>query len=121
MHYCLDGELQAVQGDKYYPETPMSINFNLWFINEGLLDSSIPRAYDQNVDWMLFVQDDILTPEQIVNQVEQLRTDQWVYLDTTRQLVSLHIAVIKTRQKKAPLERPEPFLAHCVVLIKINY
>ncbi len=84
MHYCLDGELQAVQGDKYYPETPMSINFNLWFINEGLLDSSIPRAYDQNVDWMLFVQDDILTPEQIVNQVEQLRTDQRVYLDTTR-------------------------------------
>ncbi len=84
MRYYLDGELQTVQGGEYYPETPMSINFNLWFINNGLVDSFTPRAYEQNIDWMLFVKDEILTPQQIGNKVEQLRTEKRTYLNTTR-------------------------------------
>ena len=37
--YYIDDVLRASQGGKYYPEVPMSINFNLWFIRDGLIHS----------------------------------------------------------------------------------
>ena len=37
VRYYVDGALFADHGDSYYPETPMSINFNLWFISGGLV------------------------------------------------------------------------------------
>ena len=39
VRYFLDGALLATHGEPYYPEERMSINFNLWFIREGLIDS----------------------------------------------------------------------------------
>ena len=42
VRYFVDGAPLADHGDKFYPEVPMSINFNLWFIEEGL--TRRPRA-----------------------------------------------------------------------------
>ncbi len=41
--YYIDGTLMATHGGIYYPETPMSINFNLWFIT--LQGGSTMRQY----------------------------------------------------------------------------
>ena len=33
--YFVDGKQQAEHGERFYPESLMSINFNLWFIKDG--------------------------------------------------------------------------------------
>jgi hypothetical protein len=37
VRYFVDGQLIAQHGGGYYPDAPMSINFNLWFI-DGIAD-----------------------------------------------------------------------------------
>ena len=36
MTYFVDGIPLASHGGRFYPEVPMSINYNLWFIRDGL-------------------------------------------------------------------------------------
>jgi len=50
--YYLDGGLVAAHGGKYYPEVPMSINYNLWFIDGGGLAPGPTRTYQEDVDWV---------------------------------------------------------------------
>ena len=72
-HY-LDGVLLAEHGGRNYPVVPMSINFNLWFAPVGLLPvSNIARIYEQDVDWVLHVKDQLLTPLQVDERVHSLR------------------------------------------------
>ncbi|RDI24635.1 cellulose binding domain-containing protein [Lentzea flaviverrucosa] len=71
--YYIDGNLVADHGDKYYPETPMSINFNLWFISGGLQGSSAERAYQQEVDYVYFAKDQVLSPAQVKTAVQDYR------------------------------------------------
>ncbi|MDX3660296.1 cellulose binding domain-containing protein [Streptomyces sp. ID05-26A] len=71
--YYIDGALVADHGDKYYPETPMSINFNLWFISGGLQGSSAERAYQQEVDYVYFAKDQVLSPAQVKTAVQDYR------------------------------------------------
>jgi hypothetical protein len=78
--YYIDGALMATHGGIYYPETPMSINFNLWFIT--LQGSSTPRQYKQNVDWVFFVKDQVLTPAQVDGRVTTYRTSNVKHIDT---------------------------------------
>lgn len=75
VRYYIDGALRATHGGKYYPETPMSINFNIWFIEEGLINSTSQRVYQQDVDWVYFADQDILDTREVEAQVEQLRRD----------------------------------------------
>jgi hypothetical protein len=42
--YYLDGVMIARHGGKYYPRVPMSINYNLWFIQGGQLASGQTRS-----------------------------------------------------------------------------
>ena len=37
VRYFVDGKLIAQHGGKYYPDALMSMNFNLWFIDGGLV------------------------------------------------------------------------------------
>lgn len=53
----------------------MSINFNIWFIEEGLINSTSQRVYQQDVDWVYFADQDILDTREVEAQVEQLRRD----------------------------------------------
>ena len=37
VRYFIDGKLFVEHGGNYYPEDTMSINFNLWFIRDGMI------------------------------------------------------------------------------------
>ncbi|UXY14950.1 glycoside hydrolase family 16 protein [Chitiniphilus purpureus] len=70
--YFLDGKPYARHGGDYYPEVPMSINFNLWF-SELTASGKGAREYHEDVDWVLHVKDAILSPAEVSAQVAALR------------------------------------------------
>jgi hypothetical protein len=71
--YYIDGNLVADHSGIYYPETPMSINFNTWFID--LANHTGPTAtYTQQIDYVLHTANNILTPSQISNYVNNYRS-----------------------------------------------
>ncbi|GGP77577.1 glycoside hydrolase family 16 protein [Saccharothrix coeruleofusca] len=80
--YYVDGALVADHGDKYYPETPMSINFNLWFIADGLVGGSGERAYQQQVDWVYFARNQVLSPAEVQSRVAGYRSSGVDHVDT---------------------------------------
>ena len=65
VRYFIDGKLFAEHGDNYYPEDTMSINFNLWFIRDGMIKSTERRQYHEDIDWVFFQANTALTPEQV--------------------------------------------------------
>jgi hypothetical protein len=72
-HY-LDGRLLAEHGGRNYPVVPMAISFNLWFSPGGLMaPSSEPRVYQQDVDWVFHARGQVLSPQQVTQQVLALR------------------------------------------------
>ncbi len=80
--YFLDGKLFAEHGGNYYPEDTMSINFNLWFIRDGMVKSSAKRAYSEDIDWVFFQSGTPLTPEQVDTIVADLRRNSIKFRDT---------------------------------------
>lgn len=82
VNYFLDGDLIASHTGKYYPEVPMSINYNLWFVNGGLIDSSETRQYIERVDWLYFEANKRLTPLEIPARVNALRNAGVLFTDT---------------------------------------
>ncbi len=80
--YFVDRRLLAVQGGKYYPEVPMSINYNLWFIDGGQIQSSELRQYREQVDWTFHAANTVLSPDQVTAQIEQMRADKISYADS---------------------------------------
>lgn len=85
--YWIDDEEIGTHGDEYYPETPMSINFNLWFIRDGQISDSEMREWVEYVDWVYFT-DDALEPADILTQVDDLRADATTFNDTVPALES---------------------------------
>lgn len=71
--YYVDGELLANHGEKYYPEVPMSINFNLWFVEDGLAKSPELRNWVEDIDWVFHQADSVLTPAEVESSVADLR------------------------------------------------
>jgi hypothetical protein len=84
--YYIDDVLGATQGGKYYPEVPMSINFNLWFIDGGLAKSNEIRDYVEDVDWIYFEGGRVLSPSDINTKVQDLRNASIKFQDTTSAL-----------------------------------
>jgi hypothetical protein len=82
VRYYIDGNLFADHGDRYYPETPMSINFNLWFISGGLVGQPGDRAYRQQVDWLYFAENEVVSPDQVRTRVNGYRTAGVDHVDT---------------------------------------
>ena len=80
--YYLDDRLLAVQGGKYYPEVPMSINYNLWFIDGGQIKSSDKRQYVEQVDWTFHAANTVLSPDDVSKQIAQMRSDKISFVDT---------------------------------------
>lgn len=79
-----DGEvLLATHSGDEYPETPMSINYNIWFIENGFDSSGAQRSYQQEIDWLYFVEDQQLTIAEAVWQVIQWRNDGEAFIDST--------------------------------------
>jgi hypothetical protein len=80
--YYLDGVQLASHGGRYYPEVPMSINFNLWFIQGGRLPAGTSRRYEEDVDWVFHRARVSLSPKQVLAAVVQLRRARVVFRDT---------------------------------------
>lgn len=82
VHYFVDGELLDTHGGKFYPEVPMSINFNLWFINGGLTNSDKMREYVEQIDWVFFAADMVLSPEEVESRVGEFQSEDISFMDT---------------------------------------
>ena len=80
--YYLDGTEVADHGDRYYPETPMSISFNHWFIAGGLVADRTPRDYREQVDYVYFAQDEVVPPAEVTARVQQFRARSVGWVDT---------------------------------------
>lgn len=80
--YYIDGKLLDTHGDKFYPEVPMSMNFNQWFIVGGQIDSSEERVYKEHVDWAFHAANTILTPDEVMAAVEGLRLIETYYVNS---------------------------------------
>ena len=82
VRYFVDGNLFAEHGDQYYPEDTMSINFNLWFIRDGMTKSTERRQYQEDIDWVFFQGNTALTPQQIESAVAAMRRSSRSFRDT---------------------------------------
>ena len=82
VRYFVDGKLFAEHGGEYYPEDTMSINFNLWFIRDGMMKVNERRQYAEDIDWVYFQANTALTPEQIEAAVAALRRKSVGFRDT---------------------------------------
>ncbi|WP_295803983.1 glycoside hydrolase family 16 protein [uncultured Microbulbifer sp.] len=82
VRYFVDGKQFAEHSEHVYPEEPMSINFNLWFTAEGLVDSREKRVYQQDVDWVYHNADKILSPAEVTSAVASLRESQIAFTDS---------------------------------------
>ncbi|MFF6998208.1 cellulose binding domain-containing protein [Streptomyces sp. NPDC008313] len=80
--YYIDGREFGRHDAKYLPEKPMSINFDQWLIDLDGQTSTTPRAYDQKVDYVLHVKDQVLTPAQVDAKVAAYRTAGRSFEDT---------------------------------------
>ena len=81
--YFIDGKPFAEHGDRVYPEEMMSINFNLWFIRDGLLPKGEMRKWTQDIDWVFFSTSQ-LSPKEVDAQVSTLRSKGSRFRDTVR-------------------------------------
>lgn len=79
--YFLDGKLFAEHGGEYYPEDTMSLNFNLWFIRDGLMSTKEIRKYEQDIDWAFFVAGAAWPPQQVEDAVADLRRQSIKFVD----------------------------------------
>ncbi|MGW5636489.1 cellulose binding domain-containing protein [Streptomyces sp. NPDC003832] len=79
--YYVDGQHFGTHDAAYLPERPMSINFNQWLIDLDGQTSTTPRAYDQQVDYVLHVKDQVLTPAQVSAKVAALRGAGTAFVD----------------------------------------
>ena len=82
VRYFVDGKLFAEHGGDYYPEDTMSINFNLWFIKDGMVNVSGARQYQEDIDWVFHEAKSALTPEEVEKQVKSLRRNSVKFRDT---------------------------------------
>ena len=80
--YYVDGKLFADHGDRYYPEVPMSMNFNLWFVRDGLLKSGETRRWVEDIDWVFHQMDGVITPGEVESRVADFRARGVKFTDT---------------------------------------
>lgn len=81
VRYFVDGKQLADHGERFYPESLMSINFNLWFIRDGAAKSSEPRSYQEDIDWVFFEAGNVLSPAAVEMRVADFRRRAVKFLD----------------------------------------
>jgi hypothetical protein len=80
--YFVDGAEQVEHGERFYPRSIMSINFNLWFIKDGAAKVEGTRSYNEDIDWVFFISKTALTPGQVESRVATLRHTSVKFRDT---------------------------------------
>jgi hypothetical protein len=61
---------------------PLSINFNLWFIRDGLVNATEIREYVEDIDWVYFAGGQVLPPQDVTARVNDLRQSAVKFKDT---------------------------------------
>src|SRR5437870_3132027 len=82
VRYFIDGKPLAEHGGQYYPRSLMSINFNLWFIRDAAVKSSVVRYYQEDIDWVFHEAKKILAPDEVEAKVASLRRRSVRFKDT---------------------------------------
>jgi hypothetical protein len=82
VRYFVDGKLFVEHGGNYYPEDTMSINFNLWFIRDGMVSANVPREYQEDIDWVFHQVGVSLMPEEVETAVAHMRRASVKFRDT---------------------------------------
>lgn len=82
VRYFADSKLIGQHGGAYYPDSPMSINFNLWFIDGGLTGASDVREYQEDIDWVFHQADVSLMPDEVDAKVSEFRNAAIPFQDT---------------------------------------
>src|SRR5688572_29166269 len=118
--YYIDGVLLAEHGDKYYPETPMSINYNQWFIDGGLVADTAPRKYIEQVDWVYYAGEEVLTPQQADKRVADYRAAKITHVDTVPAWTAPEVIIPLTPTPAPAGPRPFEKEIHKVSGIEIN-
>ena len=81
INYSIDGHLIATHDGEYYPEVPMSLNYNLWFIDGGQIDSTELRQYVEQIDWSFHAANTVLSPGEVSAQIAQMRAGEVSYVN----------------------------------------
>ena len=80
-HFYVDG-LLAAQFSVYYPAALMAIDFNQWFPTGSLVNSSTPRTWLEQIDWVYHAKDTLLTTSQVEANVAAYRAQGIVRYNT---------------------------------------
>ena len=83
--YFVDGNQFSKHSVHVYPEVPMSINFNMWFTPEGLIESNKIREYQEDVDWVYFEKNAVLSPVEIEKKIAAMRLSKTRFVDTVNE------------------------------------
>ena len=82
VRYFVDGAPLADHTGDVYPESLMSINFNLWFIRNGLSPAGAAREYEEQIDWVFHASDAALSPADVEAEVARFRKARVRFRDT---------------------------------------
>jgi hypothetical protein len=79
--YYIDGVQVGDHSGKFYPRQTMTINWNLWFIDTAAHTGGL-STYQQQVDWVLFAKNQVLSPAQATAQAAAYRSAGSTFTDT---------------------------------------
>ena len=80
-HFYVDGVLVSTDS-VYYPAALMAIDFNQWFPTGSLVNSSTPRTWLEQIDWVYHAKDTLLTTAQVQSNVASYRAQGIARLNT---------------------------------------
>ena len=80
VRYYIDGQLVANHTGVYFPVTPMFLSFNHWWISTN--ESTDYRLWRQEVDWVYYADDQLLSTVEVMQRVEGLRRAGIEFRDT---------------------------------------
>lgn len=84
VRYYVDGKLVAEALKPYYPIEHMRVDFNTWLMNVKGHAGSGTSVWHEDVDYVYYAQNRVLTQKQILHQVRFFRQHHVHFLDTVR-------------------------------------
>jgi hypothetical protein len=81
VRYLIDGVTVAEHGGHVYPETAMSINFNIWFIDLNA-HTGAASTYEQEIDYLYYTDREVVGAAEVASRVEALRAAGTAHTDT---------------------------------------
>ncbi|WP_148314086.1 glycoside hydrolase family 16 protein [Sorangium cellulosum] len=81
IHYYIEGALLCTHDAGYVPETNQHLDFNLWF-DELAAGETGPRTYAEDVDWVYFAKDVLLSQAEVDARVAGFRASSAALVDT---------------------------------------